>query len=116
MLIENCAGLLPPWLAPIQAVLIPVAPSFSDYAKKVRDTLIKEGIKVIADDSSERMNAKIRKHQSLKVPYLLIVGEREENEGTVAMRIRGGEQQKVLSVRDFALYINEKISNFSQDV
>ena len=115
ILIENCAGIFPPWLAPVQAVLIPVAPNFSDYAIKVRDVLIKEGIKAIADDSNERMNAKIRKHQSLKVPYLLIVGEREEKEGSVAMRIRGGGGQKVLSISDFLLYINEKILSFSQD-
>ncbi len=114
ILIENCAGLLPPWLSPIQAVVIPVAPTFNEYALKVNEELAKIGIRVEADDSTERMNAKIRKHQSLKVPYLLIVGEKEVASETVAVRIRGGEQ-KVMSIHDFIKYIQEKITSFSQD-
>ncbi|MGP1437548.1 MAG: threonine--tRNA ligase [Treponema sp.] len=114
ILIENCAGLLPPWLSPIQAVIIPVAPTFNEYALKVKKVLIEKGFKVEADDSTERMNAKIRKHQSLKIPYLLIVGEKEASEEAVAVRIRGGEQ-KVMSLQDFIKYIEEKITSFSQD-
>ena len=114
ILIENCAGLLPPWLSPIQAVVIPVAPTFNEYALKVKEELAKIGVKVEADDSTERMNAKIRKHQSLKVPYLLIVGEKEVASKTVAVRIRGGEQ-KVMTIQDFINYIQEKITSFSQD-
>jgi len=115
ILIENCAGLLPPWLSPIQAVVIPVAPTFNEYALKVKEELTKKGFKVEADDSTERMNAKIRKHQSLKVPYLLIVGEKEAGDNTVAVRIRGGEQ-KVMALQDFIRYIEEKVISFSQDV
>ena len=115
ILIENCAGLLPPWLSPIQAVVIPVAPTFNEYALKVKEELTKKGFKVEADDSTERMNAKIRKHQSLKVPYLLIVGEKEAGDNTVAVRIRGGEQ-KVMPLQDFIKYIEEKVISFSQDV
>jgi hypothetical protein len=115
ILIENCAGLLPPWLSPIQAVVIPVAPTFNEYALKVKEELTKKGFKVEADDSTERMNAKIRKHQSLKVPYLLIVGEKEAGDNTVAVRIRGGEQ-KVMALQDFIKYIEEKVISFSQDV
>ena len=114
ILIENCAGLLPPWLSPIQSVVIPVAPTFNEYALKVKEELAKIGVKVEADDSTERMNAKIRKHQSLKVPYLLIVGEKEVASKTVAVRIRGGEQ-KVMTIQDFINYIQEKITSFSQD-
>jgi len=114
ILIENCAGLLPPWLSPTQAVIIPVAPNFNDYALKIKEELSKKGFKVEADDSTERMNAKIRKHQSLKVPYLLIVGEKEESENSVAVRIRGGEQ-KVMPLQDFIKYIEEKITSFSLD-
>ena len=114
ILIENCAGFLPPWLSPIQAVVIPVAPTFNTYALKVKKELEKKGFKVEADDSTERMNAKIRKHQSLKVPYLLIVGEKEEGEQTVSVRIRGGEQ-KVMPFQEFITYLEEKITSFSQD-
>ena len=114
ILIENCAGFLPPWLSPIQAVIIPVAPTFNTYALKVKKELEKKGFKVEADDSTERMNAKIRKHQSLKVPYLLIVGEKEEGEQTVSIRIRGGEQ-KVMPFQEFIKYLEEKITSFSQD-
>ena len=103
ILIENCAGFLPPWLSPIQAVVIPVAPTFNTYALKVKKELEKKGFKVEADDSTERMNAKIRKHQSLKVPYLLIVGEKEEGE------------QKVMPFQEFIKYLEEKITSFSQD-
>ena len=114
ILIENCAGLLPPWLSPTQVVVIPVAPTFNEYALKVKGELIEKGFKVEADDSTERMNAKIRKHQSLKVPYLLIVGEKEASENSVAVRIRGGEQ-KVMPIQDFIKYIEEKVTSFSQD-
>ncbi len=114
ILIENCAGLLPPWLSPTQVVVIPVAPTFNEYALKVKGELIEKCFKVEADDSTERMNAKIRKHQSLKVPYLLIVGEKEASENSVAVRIRGGEQ-KVMPIQDFIKYIEEKVTSFSQD-
>ena len=114
ILIENCAGLLPTWLSPVQAVVIPVAPTFNEYALKVKEELDKKGFKVEADDSTERMNAKIRKHQNLKIPYLLIVGEKEVSENTVAVRIRGGEQ-KVMPLQDFIKYLEEKITSFSQD-
>ena len=115
ILIENCAGLFPPWLSPVQAVVIPVAPTFFDYAKNVCANLIKAGLKAEFDDSNERMNAKIRKHQSLKVPYLLIVGEKEEADGAVAVRMRGGKQE-IMKLDAFIQYLSEKITTFSQDV
>lgn len=114
ILIENCAGLFPPWLSPVQAVVIPVAPTFFDYAQKVCSTLVRAGFKAEFDDSNERMNAKIRKHQSLKVPYLLIVGEKEEADGAVAVRMRGGKQE-IMKVEAFAQYLGERITAFSQD-
>ena len=114
ILIENCAGLFPPWLSPVQAVVIPVAPTFFDYAKNVCANLIKAGLKAEFDDSNERMNAKIRKHQSLKVPYLLIVGEKEEADGAVAVRMRGGKQE-IMKLDVFIQYLSEKITTFSQD-
>lgn len=115
ILIENCAGLFPPWLSPVQAVIIPVSPTFSGYATHVCNTLVKAGIKAEFDDSNERMNAKIRKHQSLKVPYLLIVGEKEEADNAVAVRMRGGCQQ-IMKCEDFIQYVSEKVTTFSQDV
>jgi len=115
ILIENCAGLFPPWLSPVQAVIIPVAPTFFEYAKKVSSVLVTAGIKAEFDDSNERMNAKIRKHQNLKVPYLLIVGEKEEADSTVAVRMRGGKQE-IMKIEAFTQYLNEKVATFSQDV
>lgn len=116
ILIENCAGLLPPWLAPIQAVIIPVAPTFSEYAIKVQTSLQEAGIKAQADSSNERMNAKIRKHQNLKVPYLLIVGEKEMGANEVSVRFRGAKEQQTMSLASFIEYIENKITTFSTDV
>ena len=115
-LIENCAGLFPPWLSPVQAVIIPVAPTFFEYAKKVSSVLVTAGIKAEFDDSNERMNAKIRKHQSLKVPYLLIVGEKEKESEEVSVRFRGGKEMQTMSVSSFIEYVENKITSFSTDV
>ena len=92
VLIEHYGGAFPVWLAPVQMVTIPVAPAFNDYAKDVAKKLSAEGFRAEADLSDGRMGAKIRYHQSKKVPYMLILGEKEEEAGAVSVRPRKGDQ------------------------
>jgi threonyl-tRNA synthetase len=89
-LIELYAGAFPLWLAPVQATVIPIADRHAEYAHRVVDDLRAEGIRVEIDDRGERMQAKIRDAQLQKVPYMLIVGDREQEAGAVAVRHRDG--------------------------
>ncbi|MBV9282666.1 MAG: threonine--tRNA ligase, partial [Chloroflexi bacterium] len=91
VLIEHYGGAFPVWLAPVQATIIPVADRHLDYAGRVADLLRQAGMRVEVDDRSERMNAKIRDAQLQKVPYMLVVGDREREADAVAVRLRSGE-------------------------
>lgn len=91
VLIEHYAGAFPLWLAPVQAVVIPIADRHVGYADRVASTLRDAGIRVEVDDRGERMQAKIRDAQLHKVPYMLVVGDREAEAGTAAVRLRSGE-------------------------
>ncbi|MDO8473893.1 MAG: threonine--tRNA ligase [Dehalococcoidia bacterium] len=90
-LIEHYAGAFPVWLAPVQAVVIPIADRHIDYARKVEQELRAEGLRVKVDARSERMNSKIRQAQMEKVPYMLVVGNKEEEAASVSVRLRSGE-------------------------
>ncbi|UYT06994.1 threonine--tRNA ligase [Treponema denticola] len=114
ILIENCAGIMPPWLAPVQAVIVPVAPAFNDYAQKVQKVLDEKGFRVIADIGTDRMNAKIRKHQEEKVIYQLIVGQSEMDNNSVAVRMRKGGQ-KVMTLDEFISFLKDKVDSFAID-
>ena len=114
ILIENCAGIMPPWLAPVQAVIVPVAPAFNDYAQKVQKVLDEKGFRVIADIGTDRMNAKIRKHQEEKVIYQLIVGQSEMDNNSVAVRMRKGGQ-KVMTLDEFISFLRDKVDSFAID-
>ncbi|EMB38964.1 threonine--tRNA ligase [Treponema denticola] len=114
ILIENCAGIMPPWLAPVQAVIVPVAPAFNDYAQKVQKVLDEKGFRVIADIGTDRMNAKIRKHQEEKVIYQLIVGQSEMDNNSVAVRMRKGGQ-KVMTLDEFITFLKDKVDSFAID-
>jgi len=88
ILIEHYAGAFPVWLAPVQATVLPITDKQLDYAKQVRDKLVAAGIRATLDDRSEKVNLKIRDAQLQKVPYMLVVGGREAEEGTVSVRHR----------------------------
>ena len=90
-LIELYGGAFPLWLAPVQAVVIPIADRHNNYARRVVDDLRAEGLRVELDDRSERMQAKIRDAQMQKVPYMLVVGDKEEEAQAVAVRLRSGD-------------------------
>ncbi len=91
-LIEHYGGAFPVWLAPVQAVVIPVADRHLEYARKLESELKKEGIRGVVDARSETVNMKIRQAQMEKVPYMLVVGDREVADATVSIRLRSGEQ------------------------
>lgn len=97
-LIELYAGAFPLWLAPVQAVVIPIADRHIEYARAVADDLRAAGLRVEVDERNERMNAKIRDAQLQKVPYMLVVGDREREAGAVAVRTRGGDDLGPLPV------------------
>ncbi|MBN1617088.1 MAG: threonine--tRNA ligase [Spirochaetales bacterium] len=99
--LEHTAGAFPVWLAPEQAVVIPVGHAFDDYAKEVVSKLRAAGIRVSADLRDDRLNAKIRDGQTKKIPYMLVVGQKEMEGGLVAPRTRANEQLPAVSVEDF---------------
>jgi threonyl-tRNA synthetase len=102
VLIEHYDGAFPVWLSPVQAVVIPVADRHLDYARKVRQDLSDEGLRVEVDDSMNSMQKKIRENARQKIPYLLIVGDLEVAGGTINARRRGSKEQEVLAVEAFA--------------
>ncbi|MBI9106073.1 MAG: threonine--tRNA ligase [Spirochaetales bacterium] len=109
VLIEHFGGAFPVWLSPVQVCVIPVAAPFDDYAKKVASDLKEAGLRVEVDLSDLRMNAKIRNAQNQKIPYMLIIGEKEEEEKAVSVRLRTGKQTNGVPFADFLSMINEKI-------
>ena len=113
ILIENFAGAFPAWLHYQQVAVIPVAPAFNDYAQQVAASLEEAGFRAEADLSNDRMNAKIRLTQTQKIPYMLVVGEKEEADQAVAVRFRDGRQQQVMKLADFTAYLQENVSKHS---
>lgn len=109
ILTEHFQGAFPVWLSPVQVVVIPITDKNNEYAQKVANAL--EGMRVQIDDKAETMQSKIRDAQMQKIPYMLIVGDREEKEGTVALRSRGGEKQEVLKLEEFAEKIKSDVES-----
>ena len=101
ILIEHHAGLLPPWLAPVQAVVLNITDAQSDYAQQVTQTLVDKGFRVQSDLRNEKVGYKIREHTMQKVPYLLVVGDREKETGAVSVRTRSGEDLGSMLLADF---------------
>jgi threonyl-tRNA synthetase len=110
LLIEHYAGAFPVWLAPIQVKIIPVADRHLDYAQKLEAEFKARDVRVEVDDRSERMNLKIRQAQLEKVPYMMVVGDKEEADNTVAVRCRSGEQLPTQPYNDFLETISREIA------
>ena len=108
VLIEHFGGAFPLWLAPVQATVIPIADRHQPYADEVAGKLREAGFRVEVDARSERMNAKIRNAQLQKVPYMLVAGDREAEAGTVAVRVRTGEDLGAVPLADFLARITEE--------
>ncbi len=101
ILIEHHAGLLPPWLAPVQAVVLNITDAQGDYVRQVTQTLVDKGFRVQSDLRNEKVGYKIREHTMQKVPYLLVVGDREKETGAVSVRTRSGEDLGSMPLADF---------------
>ncbi len=109
-LIEHYAGIFPVWIAPVQAVLIPITDDHLDYAYEVKKKLELLGMRVEVAADSGRMSAKIRKAQKKKVPYMLVVGDKEVEAGAVALRMRDGEDRGAISVDEFITLATKTIA------
>jgi threonyl-tRNA synthetase len=110
VLIEHYAGAFPVWLSPKQVALIPIADRHIDYVKAVAGQLRKAGLRVMVDDRSERMNAKIRDAQNQKIPYMLVIGDKEIENDQVALRLRSGENPGPIPVSAFIDRTKDDIS------
>lgn len=111
VLIEHCAGKFPLWLTPDQVAILPISEKYNDYAKKVSDILNISDIRALVDDRNEKIGKKIRDNELNKVPYMLVVGEKEAADGTVAVREQGKGDVGVMSVENFAKLIATTIEN-----
>jgi threonyl-tRNA synthetase len=111
IIIEHFAGAFPFWLAPVQAIVLPLSEKFVDYATGVTAQLKAAGLRVELDHSNEKLGAKIRLAQLQKIPFMLVVGEKEASTGTVSLRKRTGGDQNVLTVDDLVAQARELISS-----
>jgi len=109
VLVEHYGGAFPAWLAPVQVMAIPVTPIFAPYAQEIVRTLKGRGVRAEVDLGDERMNAKIRNAQNQKIPFMLILGEKEQTGKAVSVRARSGEQKNLIPLADFLAEIDEEV-------
>ncbi len=111
VLIQHTPGRFPLWLMPDQAVVLPISDKFNDYAREVRDRLEAADVRTLVDERSEKIGRKIRDNEMKHIPFLLVVGEKEAAEGTVAVRVQGqqGGAPEVMSIADFAARVRTEV-------
>ncbi|NCB68957.1 MAG: threonine--tRNA ligase [Bacteroidia bacterium] len=110
VLIEHTAGKFPLWLTPDQVVVLPISEKFNDYAYEVAKTLNNADVRVQVDDRNEKIGRKIRDNELKRIPYMLIVGEKEAENGEVAVRRQGGGEQNSMSIADFAQLVTDEVN------
>lgn len=110
VLIEHTAGHFPLWLTPEQVAILPISEKFNDYAQQVVKYFTEQDIRATVDDRNEKIGRKIRDNELKRVPYMVIVGEKEAAEGLVSMRKQGGGEQATMKMEDFAARINSEVS------
>ena len=110
VLIEHTAGHFPLWLTPDQVAILPISEKYNDYAQKVRQYFDKQGVRALVDDRNEKIGRKIRDNELKRVPYMVIVGEKESAEGLVSMRKQGGGEQATMSMEEFAQRIKAEVA------
>jgi threonyl-tRNA synthetase len=113
VLIEHTAGHFPLWLAPDQVAILPISEKFNDYARKVSSYLEEQDIRAFVDDRNEKVGRKIRDNELKRVPYMIIVGEKEAADGTVSVRKQGGGDLGAMKFEDFAKKIAEEVYNMT---
>ncbi len=111
VLLEHCAGKFPLWLTPEQAIVLPISDKYTEYAKKVLELMNNYDLRARIDERNEKIGKKIRDAELNKIPYLLIVGEKEEAENTISVRRQGVGDQGSFSVEDFAAMINKEVND-----
>ena len=109
VLLEHTGGKLPLWLTPDQAIILPVSEKFTDYAKKVCDLLNNSDIRASMDDRNETIGKRIRESELKRIPFIVIVGEKEQQEGSVSVRRQGGKDEGSMSVEDFAALVTSEV-------
>ncbi len=110
VLIEHSGGKFPLWLAPDQAVVLPISEKYNEYAKKVADFLNNYDIRTLIDERNEKVGKKIRDNELKRIPYLLIVGEKEEADGLVSVRVQGEGDKGQMKLDEFVNHINQEVS------
>ena len=110
VLIEHTAGHFPLWLTPDQVAILPISEKFNDYAKKVAAYFDKVGVRALIDDRNEKIGRKIRDNEIKRIPYMVVVGEKEAADGLVSMRKQGGGEQATMTMEEFAKRINEEVA------
>ena len=110
VLIEHTAGHFPLWLTPDQVAILPISEKYNDYARKVCKYFASQGVRAVIDDRNEKIGRKIRDNELKRTPYMVIVGEKEMEEGLVSMRKQGGGEQATMSMEDFAKRINDEVA------
>ena len=115
VLIEHTAGHFPLWLTPDQVAILPISEKYTDYAAKVAKYFDSVGVRATIDARNEKIGRKVRDNELKRIPYMLIVGEKEQTDGTVAVRPQGGGEQCVMSMEDFAKKINDEVAEMTKD-
>jgi threonyl-tRNA synthetase len=111
VLIEHTAGKFPLWLTPDQAVILPISEKFHDYAEKVSKFLKNCDIRTLIDERSEKIGKKIRDSELKRIPYLLIIGEKEQENGTVSVRRQGEGDRGEMKLEEFAKFMQSEVEN-----
>ena len=114
VLIEHTAGHFPLWLSPDQVAILPVSEKYNDYAQKVQEYFDRNDVRAYVDDRNEKIGRKIRDNEMKRVPYMVIVGEKEQAEGTVSFRQQGGGEQGTMKYEDFAKKINDIVRDMTE--
>ncbi len=116
VLIEHTAGHFPLWLTPDQVAILPISEKYNEYAKQLAKYFDSKGVRAKIDDRNEKIGRKIRDNEMKRIPYMLVVGEKEQAEGTVAVRKQGGGDQGSMSKEDFAKKINDEVAEMLKSV
>ena len=110
VLIEHTAGHFPLWLTPDQVAILPISEKYNEYAQEVKKFFDKQGVRAVVDDRNEKIGRKIRDNELKRVPYMVVVGEKEAAEGLVSMRKQGGGEQATMTKEEFAKRINDEVA------